>query len=95
MELTYCQSCGMPLTEPELLGTNKDHTKNSDYCIYCFQDGAFTQNISMEEMIANCVQFLNGLNNNSESKITNEVIVAQMREYFPQLKRWRAASENK
>jgi|GEM_PF-4972715 len=40
MEQKYCQSCGMPLTESNLLGTNKDQTLNNDFCIYCFKDGA-------------------------------------------------------
>lgn len=40
----FCQSCGMPLTE-EILGTNADQSKNNEYCIYCYKDGAFTGEI--------------------------------------------------
>ena len=89
MEQAYCQSCGMPLTEPELFGTNKDQTKNSDYCIYCFKDGTFTQDMSMEEMIAHCAQFVDEFNKDSESKMTKEEVIIQMREFFPLLKRWK------
>ena len=39
METKFCQSCGMPLT-PEILGTNADGSKNEEYCIYCYKDGA-------------------------------------------------------
>ena len=47
-----CQSCGMPMDQPDLFGTNKDGTKNGDYCANCYQDGMFTSpNISMEQMI--------------------------------------------
>ena len=49
MEQTFCQSCGMPLEE-KLLGTNADGSKNEEYCIYCYKDGAFTGDFTMEEM---------------------------------------------
>ena len=42
MEMKFCQSCGMPLTN-EILGTNADGTFNEDYCTYCYKDGKFTQ----------------------------------------------------
>ena len=42
MEMKFCQSCGMPLTN-EILGTNADGTPNEDYCIYCYKDGKFTR----------------------------------------------------
>ena len=48
--LLFCQSCGMPLTD-EILGTNADGSKNEDYCIYCYRDGKFLQDCTMEEMI--------------------------------------------
>ena len=53
MEQKFCQSCGMPLTE-ELLGTNADGSKNEDYCIYCYKDGKFLQDCTMDEMIEHC-----------------------------------------
>lgn len=40
----------MPLTE-EVLGTNVDGSKNEDYCMYCYKDGNFLQDCTMEEMI--------------------------------------------
>ena len=42
----------MPLTE-EILGTNADGSKNEEYCIYCYKDGAFTGDFTMEEMVGN------------------------------------------
>ena len=35
----------------ELHGTNAGGGRNEDYCKYCFKDGAFTFQGSMEEMI--------------------------------------------
>ena len=39
----FCQSCGMPLTDEGLLGTEKDGAKAPDYCIYCYKDGERTE----------------------------------------------------
>ena len=50
MDQKFCQSCGMPLTE-DVLGTNADGSKNEDYCMYCYRDGKFLQDCTMEEMI--------------------------------------------
>ena len=79
----------MPLTEPNLLGTNQDQTKNEEYCIYCFKDGSFTQEMTMDEMIHHCAQFIDEFNKNAEQKMTKDEAIAQMKAYFPQLKRWK------
>ena len=52
----FCQSCAMPLSDNQLFGTNADGTKNEDYCIYCFKDGEFTSDISMDEMMNFCIE---------------------------------------
>ena len=52
----FCQSCAMPLTDDKLFGTNADGTKNEDYCIYCFKDGEFTSDMSMDEMMNFCIE---------------------------------------
>ena len=73
----------MPLDSEDLLGTNKDGSVNYDYCKYCYKDGEFTDDVSMEEYIEMCSQF------GEQAGMTNE----QMREYcaavFPTLKRWK------
>jgi hypothetical protein len=88
MNQKFCQSCGMPLNAGEDFGTNADQSKNNEYCRYCFKDGEFAQNITMDEMIEHCVQFLDDFNKDTEQKLTKEQAVAQMKEYFPTLKRW-------
>ena len=88
MEQKFCQSCGMPLTD-EILGTNADGTKNEDYCIYCYKDGKFLQDCTMEEMIAFCAQFVDEVNKNLPQPMTKEEYIGQMKMYFPHLKRWR------
>ncbi len=90
METKFCQSCGMPLTAPEYIGTNKDQSANEDYCTYCFKDGAFTADMTMDEMINHCAQFVEEFNKDSEKKVTKEEAIAQMKQFFPTLKRWSA-----
>ena len=88
MEQKICQSCGMPLTDPALFGTNKDQTVNEEYCVYCYKDGAFTQDMSMDEMIELNLQYLDEFNKDSEKKYTKEEARAEMKLFFPTLKRW-------
>ena len=88
IEMKFCQSCGMPLTE-DVLGTNADGSKNEDYCKYCYKDGQFLQDFTMDEMIEHCAQFIGAVNENLEKPITKEEYIGQMKTYFPQLKRWR------
>ncbi len=88
MEQKFCQSCGMPLTN-EVLGTNADGSKNEDYCMYCYKDGKFLQDCTMEEMIEHCAQFVSEVNKGLPQPITKEEYIGQMKMYFPHLKRWR------
>jgi len=39
----FCQSCGMPMKkDPGQGGTNADGSRSTEYCGYCYQDGAFS-----------------------------------------------------
>ena len=81
----YCQCCGMPMEESnELFGYNADGTKSEDYCKYCYENGEFTQNLTMEEMIDACVVHVLSTNPN----MTEDGARNMMREFFPTLKRW-------
>lgn len=84
----FCQSCGMPLQTPELFGTNEDGSPNQEYCCYCYKDGAFTSDYTMDEMIAHCIQYLDEFNKDSKTQFSKEAAIAQMQKYFPTLKRW-------
>lgn len=89
MERVYCQSCGMPMDKPELFGTNNDSTKNEDYCVYCYKDGEFIKDLTMDEMIETCLQYIDEFNKDSEKKMTVDEAKISMKEYFPTLKRWK------
>ena len=49
MERIICQSCAMPLTSEDIFATEKDGSKNEDYCKWCYKDGEFLDKCSMEE----------------------------------------------
>ncbi|MDR1102054.1 MAG: zinc ribbon domain-containing protein [Clostridiales bacterium] len=77
--MNICQSCAMPLNNEQEISENRD------YCIYCFKDGAFTQNMNMEQMIEHCAQFAD------QSGTTEEEMLEYAKNVFPTLKRWRQA----
>ena len=85
----FCQSCGMPLTKQDDFGTNADGSTNYDYCKYCYQDGKFLQECTMEEMIEHCSQFVDEVNKQMPKPMTKDEYKQMMREYFPMLKRWK------
>lgn len=88
-EMIFCQSCGMPMQAAEHYGTEADGSPNADYCAYCYKDGAFAQNCTMEEMIQVCARFHEEFKREDGSSFTREEAVAMMREFFPHLKRWK------
>ena len=72
MEAKLCQSCGMPLSSAEVLGTNADGSLNEEYCTYCYQHGDFAQDCTMDEMIEHCAQFTDEFNKDSGMNFTNQ-----------------------
>ena len=85
----FCQSCGMPLTKDRDCGTNSDGSRNFDYCHFCYRDGKFRQQCTMEGMIAFCAKYVDEVNKKMPAPLTKEEYISQMQQYFPLLKRWR------
>lgn len=85
--MKFCESCGMPLTD-EVRGTEANGSLSADYCHFCYKNGHFTQDMTMEQMIQFCLQFLDQMNASSGRNLTREQYEAEMRSYFPKLKRW-------
>ncbi|PZM65313.1 effector binding domain-containing protein [Paenibacillus dendritiformis] len=78
-----CQSCGMPLHSEEQLGTDKENNRVLDYCIYCYEGGAFKQpDMTMEEMVEVCVPFV------VENGMEEQAARTMLKNYLPTLKRW-------
>ena len=80
MKTKYCQSCGMPLTEA-VCGTNADGSLSTEYCMYCYDEGKFQADCTMEEMIEICVPHMDGLSPQDARKLLEECL--------PHLKRWK------
>ncbi|WMJ21939.1 zinc ribbon domain-containing protein [Paludicola sp. MB14-C6] len=80
---SFCQSCGMPMSK-QFYSTNADGSENREYCSYCYQNGAFLKEESMEEMIESCIPFM--IEDNPA--MTAEQARAILNEQMPQLKRW-------
>lgn len=72
----------MPLKDQSVYGTDSDSSPNEDYCIYCYKEGCFIHNVTMDTFIDMCSQY------GEQAGMTND----QMKEYcsklFPTLKRW-------
>ena len=79
-----CQSCGMPMTKDADFGTNKDETKNNEYCTFCYGEGKFTdEGITLEQKIEKNVQIAMkmGWPEEKAREMADGII--------PKLKRWR------
>mgnify|MGYP002553274607 CR=1 FL=1 len=78
-----CQSCGMPLADASLLGTEADGSPSEHHCKWCYANGAFLEDETLEELIERCAPFM------AEScHITRDEAVSFMGALLPTLKRW-------
>ncbi|HVS96562.1 MAG TPA: zinc ribbon domain-containing protein [Puia sp.] len=78
----HCQSCGMPLDQPELLGTEKDGSKSTIYCLYCYREGRFVRpDMTLKEMEEHVREML-------EETHTGEATIRSVLEKLPHLTRW-------
>ncbi len=77
-----CQSCTMPIDNMADRGTEKDGSKNSEYCKYCYQDGNLIEPdmtlSQMKEMVTMQMKKMN----------LPETIIQHSLHALPGLKRW-------
>jgi|Deesub1362B_J571_1020462.scaffolds.fasta_scaffold00357_19 radical SAM superfamily enzyme len=80
---TICQSCGMPITMGGFYGTNKDGSRNEDYCAFCYQNGEFTEpKLTKNQMVRRITKFL--------KKMYPEPMAKKMaKDTVKNLKRWK------
>ncbi len=78
-----CQSCGMPMTKPSEYGTEKDGRKSQKYCTYCYQNGRFTKDCTMEEMIDTNIKYAPEIYKDPDASRK------LLGEYLPTLERWK------
>lgn len=86
MKPEICQSCGQPMLE-ETYGTNRDKTRNKDYCISCYSNGEFTNHsLTLHQLEIMLLE---------SAEIHNEISLEEAQQLIrilPTLKRWRMAS---
>lgn len=87
METKICQSCGMPMIEENQFGKNADGSKNEEYCIYCYPNGAFSKDETMEDMIACCAPIMVQEGTCKDEEEARKMLT----EYLPTLKRWKVS----
>lgn len=90
MNTDICQSCGMKMND-EVYGKNADGSVNTEYCKYCYPNGSFSHDETMEEMIESNLNFLDEMNAESGRNLTPDEARAEMMKFFPTLKRWKKA----
>lgn len=79
-----CQCCAMPLNNPEDFGTKADGSPNMDYCHYCYENGSFGEEKTMEEVIEICIPFCLEAGEYPDAETARAAMMA----FFPKLKRW-------
>jgi len=82
MKPLICQSCGLPFSG-KLKGTNRDGTKNDDYCVSCFDNGEFVDHsLTMHTLEVNLLEM---------AEVHNEITLEEAQtviKNLPYLKRW-------
>ena len=83
MSTTYCQSCAMPIG-PDEAGTEADGSGSHEFCKYCYQGGAYTDDITMDAMIEICVSAMAEVHPDMPAEQARAHLAATI----PTLKRW-------
>jgi hypothetical protein len=74
----------MPIDSFDLYGTNKDGSKNNDYCKYCYLNGQFTNpGLTLEEMKEHMMKLMD------KDKLPQDIVEVAINR-LPFLKRWSA-----
>lgn len=80
----YCQSCGMILRDPSQYAAEADGTLTDQFCKWCYDQGTYVEDITMDDMIEDCAprlaEYMHG---------TTDEAVSLMGAVLPSLKRWR------
>lgn len=84
-----CQSCGMTLEMDGDKGTERDGRKSEEYCAFCYEQGKFAQDVSMEEMVAHNLRDLDAWNESVGLHLTVPEARKLLINFLPTLKRWK------
>ena len=82
-ETVICQSCGMLTKQDKDFGTNRDASKNKEYCKFCFKEGQFTdEGITLVQKIEKNILIA------KEMGIPEDQAKQMAEKVIPTLKRW-------
>ena len=79
----FCQCCGMPLNEDDMISHEPDGTFNEDYCKWCYADGEFaykTKDSLIEFLLVHMP---------NQGNLSDEERRLQYDGYLSQLKHWK------
>jgi len=84
MKNELCQSCGIPLNSNNM-GLNTDKSQNTEYCHFCYNNGAFTEpkltlELQKKKLADMAVSKLN---------LSEKEAISMANETLPKLKRWK------
>lgn len=85
-----CQSCSMPLKDLDDFGSGSDGGVNTEYCRYCFQDGKFTHDRTVEEMVESNLRFLDEFNAGNGTTYSEDEARSILKLHLLTLRRWKA-----
>ena len=81
----FCQCCGMPLNEDDILSRETDGTINEEYCKWCYHDGKYTYS-DMDSLINFCAETF------ANENWPAEAVRAHMSVLLPKLNYWKKLS---
>ena len=86
MARLMCQSCGMPMKNDEVKGTERNGELSQKYCEHCYSDGQVTwPGATAEEMQVYCMGIL------TKEKHWPSFMARMATNSIPKLERWRRA----
>ena len=86
MKETNCQSCNMPMNEPDDFGKEANGSPSSTYCVHCYQEGDFTWKPTFEEFVDGNAEFWR-----EDGETDNVAARVRCLEGLKTLKRWATA----
>jgi len=78
----------MPLKDEKDMGTNKEGSGNNDFCINCYKDGSYVEDVTMDEMIEISIGHIKESGILDGQGVDEEQMREFMGSFYPSLKRW-------
>lgn len=87
--IAQCQSCVTILIKNSDKGTEIGGCQSEEYCTFCYQQGRFLQDFTIEELIEILVRHLDRWNQDNGVNLTAQEARIELQKLLPTLKRWK------